>query len=117
MYSNNTIDFVALLKIINMIVRHLGKNSIWINKHENVIEQLCTEFNLDEDGDNDINAVQPNFKQNNTITNNKTNNNNLNAEFEPEKLSVDLLEEEMINEINNSRDNEGVTNTNTNNDK
>lgn len=54
MYSNNTFDFAALHKIINMIVRSLGRNTIWLGKHENVLEQICSEFEDEDDNEKDI---------------------------------------------------------------
>jgi len=55
MFNQNTFNFAALHKIINMIVRSLGRMQIWLGRRENVLDQLCNEFDdEDEETEQDV---------------------------------------------------------------
>jgi len=62
LYNNNTFDFVALHKIINSLVKSIGRNTLWMHKHEHTLEQIFAEFDDEEDNENDIYSNNQSFR-------------------------------------------------------
>lgn len=57
MYAENTFNFAALHTMLTSIIRNLGKIAVFFNARGNTLEQLCAEF--DDQEENDLHS-QPN---------------------------------------------------------
>jgi len=51
LYAENTFNFAALHTMLTSIIRNLGKIAVFFNTRGNILEQLCAEFDDQDESD------------------------------------------------------------------